>query len=112
MRLQLQLKGAKDMTATMRVSTAEVTTENAASYMQKLCAHWSHKFAVTVDGHHGTIELPTAKCDLRASETMLTVRLELQEDADEARMQKVVEEHLQRFGFREELVFVWNSTGK
>ena len=46
------------MTETMRVSTAEVATENAASYMRKLCAHWSHKFAVTVEGDHGTIELP------------------------------------------------------
>ena len=97
------------MTGTMRVSTAEVSTEHAASYMRKLCAHWSHKFAVTVDAGHGTIELPAAKCDLRASATTLTVRLELQEDADEARMRKVLEEHLQRFGFREELVFIWNS---
>jgi len=99
------------MTGTMRVSTAEVVTENAASYMRKLCAHWSHKFAVTVEGDHGTIELPGAKCDMRASPAALTVRLELkEEDADEPRMRKVLEEHLQRFGFQEELVFVWKST--
>ena len=98
------------MTETIRVSTAEVSTENAASYMRKLCAHWSHKFPVTAENDHGTIELPAARCDLGASTTTLTVRLELKEDADEARMRKVVEEHLQRFGFREELVFTWNST--
>jgi len=96
----------------MRVSTAEIWSENAGSYMRKLCAHWSHKFAVTLDGDHGTIELPSAKCDLRASEAALNVRLELKEDADEARVQKVVEEHLKRFGFREELVFAWNSTAE
>lgn len=100
------------MTETMRVSTAEVATENAASYMRKLCAHWSHKFAVTVEGDHGSIELPAARCDLRASSALLTVRLELKEDADEARMRRVVEEHLQRFGFREELVFLWNSNAE
>lgn len=94
----------------MRVSTAEVVTGNAASYMRKLCQHWSHKFAVTVDGDHGTIELPAVKCDLRASSALLTVRLELKEDADETHVRKVVEEHLQRFGFREELMFVWTST--
>lgn len=98
------------MTETIRVSTAEVPTENAASYLRKLCAHWSHKFTVTVADDHGTIELPAAKCDLRAHPTMLTARLELKENADEARMRKVVEEHLQRFGFREELVFVWTTT--
>ncbi len=98
------------MIGTMRVSTAEATTANAASYMRKLCAHWSHKFAVTVEGDHGTIELPATKCELQASETMLTVRLELTEDADEERMRKVLEEHLQRFAFREELVFAWKSS--
>ena len=98
------------MTGTMRILTAEVSTENAASYMRKLCAHWSHKFAVEVSESHGTIELPAAKCDLTAAPETLTVRLELKEDADEARLRKVVEEHLQRFGFREELVFAWNST--
>jgi hypothetical protein len=29
------------------------------------------------------------------------------DDADQARIEKVVEEHLQRFGFRETLVFDW-----
>ncbi len=100
------------MMAIVRVSTAEVATGNAASYMRKLCAHWSHKFATTVDGDHGTIELPAVTCDLQALPTTLLVRLELKEDADEARMRKVLEEHLQRFGFREELVFSWTSTSK
>ena len=31
--------------------------------------------------------------------------------ADEARLRTIVEKHRQRFGFREELVFEWNSTG-
>ena len=98
------------MTGAIRLSTAEVPTENAASYMRKLCAHWSHKFAVTVDTHHGTIDLPAAKCDLQASPRLLTVRLRLNDDADEARLRTVLEEDLQRFGFREELVFSWTST--
>ncbi len=98
------------MTGTVKVSTAEVPTGNAASLMRKLCAHWSHKLPVTVEGDHGRIELPAAMCDLQASETTLTVRLKFKEGADEAHMRTVVEEHLQRFGFREELLFPWNST--
>jgi hypothetical protein len=38
---------------------------------------------------------------------MLAVSVEIHEGADQERIEKVVEEHLQRFGFRETLVFRW-----
>lgn len=90
-----------------RVSKAEVLTERAASYMKQLCRHWGHKFPVEFDDQRGTIALPKTACLLEASPTTLTVTLNLEESADQNRMEKVVEEHLQRFGFREELVFHW-----
>jgi hypothetical protein len=88
--------------------TATAATGNAGSYLRKLCQHWSHRFTVAFDQNHGTIQLPTAFCTLEATTEALLVRLDMQEGADEARLRSVVEEHLQRFGFREELVFVWN----
>ena len=30
-------------------SQAQVRTEHASRYLQQLCKHWSHKFAVTFD---------------------------------------------------------------
>jgi hypothetical protein len=92
------------------IHIATVPTGNASSYLRKLCQHWSHRFPVEFNDEHGVIELPQAKCTLDAAPQNLTVRLDLPEDADEARMRRVVEEHLQRFGFQEELVFVWNRT--
>ena len=89
---------------------AIVPTENASSYLRKLCRHWSHRFPVEFNDEHGVIELPQAKCTLDAAPATLTVRLDLAEDADEARIRRVVEEHLQRFGFQEELVFAWNRS--
>jgi hypothetical protein len=91
----------------MKISKAEVKTDKAVSYMKQLCRHWGHKFPVEFDDNHGTIQLPTAACVLEASPELLKVRLELAEDADQDRIEKVVEEHLQRFGFREQLVFAW-----
>ena len=41
----------------MNVSIAKVSTENASSYLRKLCQHWSHKFLVSFDAQHGTIDL-------------------------------------------------------
>ena len=97
------------MEAMTKISEAQVETGNASSYLRKLCQHWSHKFLVSFNAEHGTIDLAAAKCILDADETVLKVRLELTPDGDQARMQKVVEEHLQRFAFRETLVFAWKS---
>jgi hypothetical protein len=94
---------------TMKISTAEVETGNASSYLRKLCQHWSHKFPVSYDAQHGTIDLAVGKCILDADEATLNLRLEIPSDGDEARLQKVVEDHIQRFAFRETLVFAWNS---
>ncbi len=94
----------------MNVSTAKVSTENASSYLRKLCQHWSHKFLVSFDAQHGTIDLAVGKCILDAEENALKVRLELAAEGDKVQMQKVVEEHIKRFAFRESLVFDWNSS--
>jgi hypothetical protein len=93
----------------MKISMAQVTTENASSYLRKLCQHWSHKFLVSFDAQHGTIDLAVGKCILDAETGALNVRLELPAEGDEARLQQVVEEHIKRFAFRETLIFEWNT---
>ena len=92
-----------------KTSEAHVETVNASSYLRKLCQHWSHKFLVSFDAQHGTIDLAAGKCILDADDVALKVRLEMPPDGDQDRLQKVVEDHLQRFAFRETLVFAWNS---
>jgi hypothetical protein len=91
----------------MKVSAADVKTASAVSYMKQLCRHWAHKFPVEFNDQHGTIQLPQAACLMEASPETLAVRLEIADEADRARIEKVVEEHLQRFGFREVLSFEW-----
>jgi hypothetical protein len=94
----------------MNVSIAQVSTENASSYLRKLCQHWSHKFPVSFDAQHGMIDLTVGKCILDAEEYALKVRLELAAEADKTQLQRAVEEHIKRFAFRETLVFDWNSS--
>jgi hypothetical protein len=93
---------------TIMSSIGVLKTANASSYLRKLCQHWGHKFAVEFDDHKGTIALPHTNCTLEASTDTLTIRLDVEDGADATRMRQVVEEHLQRFGFREELIFEWN----
>ena len=94
----------------MKISEAEVPTEHAVSYLRQLCRHWSHRFPVTFDDRHGRIELPTAVCTLTSTAASLHVKLGLNADADQERVEAVVAEHLQRFGFKEQLVFDWKRS--
>ncbi len=94
----------------MAIRTAIVPTASASRYLQQLCKHWSHKFEVRVDAHQGHIALPFGPADLTATADALTITLTLAEDADVVRPQKVVEDHLNRFAFREgELEFHWQG---
>ena len=91
------------------IVTTRVPTANARRYMLQLCKHWGHKFTVTYDDHHGEIALPAGACKLDAGEDALSVRLEAKEADSVPRFKEVVEEHIKRFAFREELVFDWQG---
>ena len=92
----------------MPKSTASVTTEHASRYLQQLCKHWSHKFAVEFSPTEGRIDLVESRVvDLHADDRTLTVNVEAE---DLERMEQVVVDHIVRFAFREELKFEWRPT--
>ena len=85
-----------------------VETEHAGSYLKQLCRHWGHKFPVEMGEDRGLIELPAASCALVATPVALEIELVMKGDeADQARLERVVAEHVERFAFRETLVFAW-----
>jgi hypothetical protein len=87
----------------MPAAQAAIPTAYASRYLQQLCKHWSHKFAVTFTPQHGTIPFDEARvCTLDASPERLALRIEAADDATLQHMQDVVIEHLKRFAFREE----------
>jgi hypothetical protein len=88
----------------MPASHASIATASASRYLQQLCKHWSHKFAVEFTPQHGTIPFdPTRICTLDASADTLALHIEAADDAALERMQGVVIDHLKRFAFREDL---------
>ena len=89
-------------------SQAQIRTEHASRYLQQLCKHWSHKFAVSFDPTHGVVPFPTSRCTFDATPDVLTLRIDAAPD-DLARMEGVVAEHLGRFAFREELDIRWTQ---
>jgi hypothetical protein len=89
--------------STMPASQAVITTASASKYLQQLCKHWSHKFAVEFSPEHGTIPFDdTRLCTLDASPEGLALRIDAADDATLERMQGVVIDHLKRFAFRED----------
>jgi hypothetical protein len=90
----------------MSVAVARVPTAHASRYLQQLCKHWSHKFPVEFTPQNGRIEMSAGVLILDADAEGLGLRLTT-EPEDLERMAGVVAEHLQRFAFRETLVFDW-----
>lgn len=97
----------------MPASQTTVPTASASRYLQQLCKHWSHKFAVEFTPMHGVIPFDeTRRCTLDASPDRLALRIDAADDAALERMQGVVIEHLKRFAFREDLDDVnWTRAG-
>lgn len=92
----------------MAASRTTVGTENASRYLQQLCKHWSHRFAVEFTPAEGRIAFDqNTSVGLEATGSRLVVTIEAPGEADLPRLEKVVEEHIRRFAFREELAFEW-----
>ena len=94
----------------MDESSATIRTASASRYLQQLCKHWSHKFAVEFTPERGRIDLPAGPCTLTADADALNVTVSAEADRL-PRLRDVVEEHIQRFAFRETLVFDWKDDG-
>jgi hypothetical protein len=85
-------------------SQAQVPTASASRYLQQICKHWSHKFAVAFTPERGTVPFSEdRRCEFSAADGMLTMRIEAVDDATLERTQHVVVDHLKRFAFREDL---------
>lgn len=96
----------------MPLTTARVATPHASRYLQQLCKHWSHKFAVDFTAEAGTVALPPGPLTLAAEGDVLVLTLDVADPEQVARMQQVVAEHVDRFAFREgALVYDWVAAG-
>jgi hypothetical protein len=90
---------------------AEIRTDYASRYLQQLCKHWSHRFAVEYDASRGVVEFKGTRCtfDARPQHLLLSVT-----GADQVALPAlcdVVTEHLKRFAFRENIDVRWREIG-
>lgn len=86
---------------------AEVPTASASKYLQQLCKHFGHKVETTYNAHEGRIAFPAGACTLLADAASLRLHVSSADNEALARLKHVLESHLLRFAFREELHVNW-----
>lgn len=85
----------------MPVTTGTFTTPNASRYLQQLCKHFGHKIEVAYTPTHGTCHFEFGVAELSADDTTLKVQITLTDSARLELAHMVIDQHLERFAFRE-----------
>ncbi|MBB5372538.1 DUF2218 domain-containing protein [Acidocella aromatica] len=90
---------------------ASIPTENAKRYLGQFVKHFSHKLPFTrwETNERGSVEFPMGQCKLKADEARLSISLEPTSAEALSEFKDVVERHLLRFAFRENLTIAWQN---
>jgi hypothetical protein len=90
-------------------ATAIIPTENARRYLGQFVKHFAHKlpFVRHESNEHGEVEFPLGLCTLDADATRLAIIVNAGSADEIDRLKDVVDRHLIRFAFREELAIDW-----
>lgn len=89
------------MSDPLLTQTGRFATENASRYLQQLCKHFAHKVTVDYDESQGTAALPPGPARLIASDVELQAEISAADEAGLEKARFIIEDHLQRFAFRE-----------
>lgn len=89
---------------------AVVETEKASKYLQQLCKHFAHKVKTDFDKTTGRVEFPPGLCYLTADEQTLNIFCQSEQDQGLLVMQGIIDSHLIKFAWREELTIDWQSS--
>lgn len=84
-------------------TSATLQTEHAAKYIAQLCKHFAHKVDVSHSDGHGECRFVCGTAIMDATDETLRIKVNAPDDAQLKETQEVVESHLLRFAFREEL---------
>lgn len=84
-------------------ASTDLKTEHAGKYLTQLCKHFAHKIEVSYDYDHGECRFVCGTAILDAKEGRLLIRTIAPDDEQLQETQLVIERHLVRFAFREEI---------
>ena len=87
----------------------QVKTPKSVKYMTQLSKHFAHKIDVELQEFTSRAVFPTGACLMLAYQETLSLYCRADQEAGLARIQLILEDHLRRFAWREELAFNWQD---
>jgi hypothetical protein len=87
--------------------SADIETPHASKYLQQLCKHFAHKVTVDFSPEAGRVEFPPGRCIMAADGTRLQFHCKAKEDRAIPMIKGILENHLVKFAWREELSIEW-----
>lgn len=99
-----QPEGATNVNA-----TAIIPTASARRYLGQFVSHFAHKLpaARESDNSQGEVSFSTGLCTLDADGQKLSIIVNAATEEDLSQLKDVVDRHLLRFAFREDLLIAW-----
>lgn len=89
-------------------SRARIRTPKARNYVVQLCKHFGHKIPAAFADNKGRIKFDSGVCELNADdESTLVIAVSASDEGTLAALEDVVDRHLKRFAFGEELNVAW-----
>ncbi|RWO63496.1 MAG: DUF2218 domain-containing protein [Mesorhizobium sp.] len=87
----------------MLTATTRCETPNAGKYLQQLCKHFAHKVEVAYGDGHGQCRFSCGTATMNAGLERLDIVVEAADTTALTETKQVIESHLVRFAFRENL---------
>jgi hypothetical protein len=91
----------------MPASHATVATDRAARYLKQLCSHFDRKADSTYDDSTGHTVFAFGECRMVAQPEALVIDVQAPDEAQLAKVEYVVGDHLERFAKRDGLTAHW-----
>ncbi|WP_346911626.1 DUF2218 domain-containing protein [uncultured Roseibium sp.] len=93
----------------MYIVETTAKTASASKYLQQLCKHFAHKVPATFTPKAGEVEFPFGHCTMTADDGQLSIRCKTQNPDNVPVLKGVIDSHLERFAWREELKLQWQQ---
>ncbi len=91
-------------------SFSQIKTSHGSKYLQQLCKHFAHKVDVTYDATEGQVDFPPGPCTILADEEMISFSCISEKAEGLLVMQSIIEQHLVKFAWREDIEFAWHTS--
>lgn len=91
----------------MTAFQTSIATRHASKYLQQLCKHFAHKVTVQYSPEEGRVAFPPGRCLMNAGAEELTFYCLAREDRAVPVIKSILDQHLTKFAWREELSYDW-----